>query len=101
MTWKEKIRSSQTRTASTLFYTKRSRVSRIWAITDTDTGEEKRTGVVPTLNLHKIIFIQLAKNTINYYFLVVGESEFGCLLLFLALLLCKHTELYLIKVLCV
>ena len=40
---KEKIRSSQT--ASTLFYTKRSRVSRTWAIMDTDTGEEKRTGV--------------------------------------------------------
>ena len=45
---KEKIRSSWTRTASTLFYTKRSRVSRIQAIKDTDTGEEKRTGEVPT-----------------------------------------------------
>ena len=43
----EKICSS--RTVSTLFYAKRSRVSRIRAITDTDTGEEKRTGVVPTL----------------------------------------------------
>ena len=43
---KEKIRSSQTRAASTLFYTKISRVSRILAITDT--GEEKRTGEVPT-----------------------------------------------------
>ena len=41
------IRSSWTRTASTLFYTKRSRVSRIRAITDRD--KEKRTGVVPTL----------------------------------------------------
>ena len=48
---KEKIRSSRTRTrrASTLFYTKRSGVSRIRTITDTDTGEEQRTGVVPTL----------------------------------------------------
>ena len=45
---KEKICSSRTQTASTLFYTKRSRVSRIRAITDTDTGEEKRTGEVPT-----------------------------------------------------
>ena len=45
---KEKICSS--RTASTLFYTKRSRVSRIRAITDMDTGEEKRTGEVPTIN---------------------------------------------------
>ena len=44
---KEKIRSSRTRVASTLFYTKRSRVSRVRAVTDT--GEEKRTGVVPTL----------------------------------------------------
>ena len=47
MTWKEKIRSSRTRTATTLFYTKISRVSWIRAITDT--GEEKRTGEVPTL----------------------------------------------------
>ena len=46
---KEKIRSSRTRTSRTLFYTKRSRVSWIRAITDTDTGEEKRTGEVPTL----------------------------------------------------
>ena len=43
---KEKIRSSWT--ASTLFYTKRSRVSQIQTITDTDTGEGQRTGVVPT-----------------------------------------------------
>ena len=34
---------------TTLFYTKGSRVSRVRAITDTDTGEEKRTGEVPTL----------------------------------------------------
>ena len=46
---KDKIRSSQTRTSRTLFYTKRSRVSWIRAITDTDTGEEKRTGEVPTI----------------------------------------------------
>ena len=46
---KEKICSSRKRTASTLFYTKRSRVSGIQAITDMDTGEEKRTGEVPTL----------------------------------------------------
>ena len=46
---KEKIRSTRTRRASILFYTKRSRVSRIRTITDTDTGEEQRTGVVPTL----------------------------------------------------
>ena len=45
---KEKICSSRTRAASTLFYTKRSRVSQIRAITDTDTGEERRTGEVPT-----------------------------------------------------
>ena len=32
-----------------LFYTKWSRVSQIQAITDTDTGEEKRTGEVPTI----------------------------------------------------
>ena len=36
---------------STLFYTKRSRVSWIWAIMDTNTGDEKRTGEVPTLPL--------------------------------------------------
>ena len=47
---KEKIRSSRTRTSSTLFYTKRSRVSGIRAITDT--GEEKRTGEVPTLHVY-------------------------------------------------
>ena len=41
---KEKICSSQTQAAGSLFYTKRCRVSRIWAITDMDTGEEKRTG---------------------------------------------------------
>ena len=56
---KENIRSSRTRTASTLFYTKRSRVSRIRAITDTDTGEEKRTGVVPTLEYHSGLASQL------------------------------------------
>ena len=39
---------------SSLFYTKRSRVSRIRAITDTDTGEEKRTGEVPTLTWHTL-----------------------------------------------
>ena len=33
---------------SSLFYTKRSRASRIRAIMDTDTGNEKRTGEVPT-----------------------------------------------------
>ena len=54
---KEKIRSSRTRTAGTLFYTKRSRVSRIRAITDTDTGEEKRTGEVPTLRDDNIISV--------------------------------------------
>ena len=47
---KEKIRSSRTRVTSTLSYTKRSRVSRVRAITDTDTGEEKRTGELPTLH---------------------------------------------------
>ena len=46
---KEKIRSSRTRRAGTLFYTKRSRVSRIRAITDMGTGDEKRTGVVPKI----------------------------------------------------
>ena len=39
---KEKIGSSRTRTASILFYTKISRVSQIRAITDMDTGEEKK-----------------------------------------------------------
>ena len=34
---------------TTLFYTKISRVSRVRAITDTSTGDEKRTGEVPTL----------------------------------------------------
>ena len=48
MTGKEKIRSSRTWAASTLFYTKISRVSRIQAITDTGTSDEKRTGEVPT-----------------------------------------------------
>ena len=33
---------------TTLFYTKRSRVSRVRAITDTDTGDEKKTVVVPS-----------------------------------------------------
>ena len=51
MTGKEKICSSQARAASTLFYTKKSRVSRIWAITDTSTGDEKRTGEVPTYGM--------------------------------------------------
>ena len=37
---------------STLSYTKRSRVSRVRAITDTDTGEEKRTGEVPTIEIN-------------------------------------------------
>ena len=41
--------SSRTQTASTQFCTKRSSVSWIWAITDTDTGDEKRIGEVPTL----------------------------------------------------
>ena len=44
---KEKIRSSRTREAGTLFYTKRSRVSQIQVITDTGTDDEKRTGEVP------------------------------------------------------
>ena len=36
---------------SSLFYSKISRVSRVRAIMDTDTGDEKRTGEVPTLIL--------------------------------------------------
>ena len=47
---KEKIRSSRTQAAGTLFYTKRSRVSRIRVITDSGTDDEKRTGEVPTLD---------------------------------------------------
>ena len=35
---------------SSLFYSKISRVSRVRAITDTGTGDEKRIGEVPTLN---------------------------------------------------
>ena len=35
---------------STVFYTKISRVSSIRAITDMETGEEKRTGEVPALD---------------------------------------------------
>ena len=34
---------------TTLFYSKILRVSRVRAITDTGTGDEKRTGEVPTL----------------------------------------------------
>ena len=49
MIGKEKVCSSWTRAAGTLFYTKRSRVSRIRVITDMATGDEKRTGEVPTL----------------------------------------------------
>ena len=48
---KEIIRSSWTQAAGSLLNTKRSRVSRIQAITDTDMGEEKRTGEVPTLQI--------------------------------------------------
>ena len=48
VTWKEKIRSSRTRTASTLFYTKDLGYHGYGPKTDMDTGEEKRTGVVPT-----------------------------------------------------
>ena len=47
MTGKEKIRSSLAQTASTLFYTERSRVSQIRAITDMGTGDETMTGEVP------------------------------------------------------
>ena len=36
---------------SSLFYSKISRVSRVRAITDTCTGDEKRRGEVPTLGL--------------------------------------------------
>ena len=53
---KEKICSSWLRAASTLFYTKRSRVSQIGAITDTDTADEKRTGEVPTYDC-KLFFM--------------------------------------------
>ena len=60
VTGKEKIRSSRTRAAGTLFYTKRSRVSRIQAITDTGTDDEKRTGEVPTLRLFYIYTLFLA-----------------------------------------
>ena len=45
---KEKIHSSRAWAGSTLFYTKRSRVSLIWAIMETDKGDEKRAGEVPT-----------------------------------------------------
>ena len=69
---KEKIRFSRTRTASTLFYTKRSRVSWIRAITDTDTGEEKRTGEVPTLyffvNGHGQMLLFISKMGVHWYF---------------------------------
>ena len=50
MVRKEKNHSSWTGAASTLIYTTTSWVSRIRAITDTDTGDEKRTGEVPTLD---------------------------------------------------
>ena len=68
--------------ASTLFYTKRSRVSRIWAITDT--GDEKRTGEVPTLILHHHVMAkfqyvdcspQLIRNHPNYAFRRSFKSE--------------------------
>ena len=36
---------------TTLFYSKISRVSRVQAITDTGTGDEKRIGEVPTIHI--------------------------------------------------
>ena len=41
---------------STLFYTKKSRVSRIRAVADTDRGDEKRTGEVLTLDNSNVEF---------------------------------------------
>ena len=51
---------------SALFYTKRSRVSRVRAITDTDTGDEKRTGEVPTLEFKLIYCTVNEKKNISY-----------------------------------
>ena len=47
-----KILTSWTRAASSLFYTKKSSVSPIRVISDIETGDEKRTGEVPTKDDH-------------------------------------------------